>query len=555
MRKMFSGESKVFYLYRYISLAGTSLVYTIEDRGPPLSLKIGIILVLFIFAKWITDMYTQSGQASRTIKITVGLEMTGMMILHLLSGGMDSPFLWCVFNPAWMAASYLSSVYCWFMMLSYFLFVTAFSYFFANDQTQTLATMLLNENRFYLMLLFMTLSIQLLAGVKSRLEIANSRTTETMEHMKSLYQIVEAATHSESENLKIIFAEFALKLTKLKMSFFWDVNGSGNDGHDHLITQGITPVGVEASLSTAIEIHAAELRQLDSCMVMSLPEHGDFLVIPIKSSTRFWGVMGVKVERSSYEEGRHWFVKQLYFLSELCAVILERHQLERIENQLMIIEEQNRIADEMHDSVSQYIFGIVYAVHSLSRKWKDISTDQIKEQLQIIQESSVAASQELRSTIYSLSSRKNGGAFWITTVKSHLDSLSKLHAVKVTLNVTGDDHGLQVNYQKALFRIISEATGNAIRHGRSSHIKVDLSMKSDEVKLSVLDNGSGFSVAERLSDPKVSGLGVNNMELLVQSFGGTINIQSTKGKGTHIQVTLPSGHQDKKELNELQMMG
>lgn len=551
MRKMFSGGSKVFYLYRYISLGGTSLVYAIEDRGPPLSIKIGIILALFIFAKWITDMYSRSGQASRTIKITVGLEMTGMMILHLLSGGMDSPFLWCVFNPAWMAASYLSSVYCWFMMLIYFLFVTAFSYFFANDQSLT--TILLEENRFYLMLLFMTLSIQLLAGVKSRLEIANARTTETMEHMKSLYQFVEAATHSESENLKIIFAEFALKLTKLKMSFFWDVNGNG--GHDPLITQGITPAGVEAALIAAIDMHAAELRQLDSCMVMNLPEYGDFLVIPIKSSTRFWGVMGVKIERSTYEEGRHWFVKQLYFLSELCAVILERHQLERIENQLMIIEEQNRIADEMHDSVSQYIFGIVYAVHSLSRKWKDISTDQIKEQLQIIQESSVAASQELRSTIYSLSSRKNGGAFWITTVKSHLDSLSKLHAVKVTLNVTGDDHGLQVNYQKALFRIISEATGNAIRHGRSSHIKVDLSMKTEEVRLSVLDNGSGFSVTERLSDPKVSGLGVSNMELLVHSFGGTISIQSTKGKGAHIQVTLPSGNQDKKEQNELQLMG
>ncbi|MCY9670088.1 ATP-binding protein [Paenibacillus alginolyticus] len=551
MRKMFSGGSKVFYLYRYISLGGTSLVYAIEDRGPPLSIKIGIILALFIFAKWITDMYSRSGQASRTIKITVGLEMTGMMILHLLSGGMDSPFLWCVFNPAWMAASYLSSVYCWFMMLIYFLFVTAFSYFFANDQSLT--TILLEENRFYLMLLFMTLSIQLLAGVKSRLEIANARTTETMEHMKSLYQFVEAATHSESENLKIIFAEFALKLTKLKMSFFWDVNGNG--GHDPLITQGITPAGVEASLIAAIDMHAAELRQLDSCMVMNLPEYGDFLVIPIKSSTRFWGVMGVKIERSTYEEGRHWFVKQLYFLSELCAVILERHQLERIENQLMIIEEQNRIADEMHDSVSQYIFGIVYAVHSLSRKWKDISTDQIKEQLQIIQESSVAASQELRSTIYSLSSRKNGGAFWITTVKSHLDSLSKLHAVKVTLNVTGDDHGLQVNYQKALFRIISEATGNAIRHGRSSHIKVDLSMKTEEVRLSVLDNGSGFSVTERLSDPKVSGLGVSNMELLVHSFGGTISIQSTKGKGTHIQVTLPTGNQDKKEQNEFQLMG
>lgn len=175
--------------------------------------------------------------------------------------------------------------------------------------------------------------------------------------------------------------------------------------------------------------------------------------MPIKSSTRFWGVMGVKIEHSSYEEGRQGYIKQLGFLSELCSVILERHQLERIENQLMIIEEQNRIADEMHDSVSQYIFGIVYAVHSLSRKWKEISRDQIKEQLQLIQESSVAASQELRSTIYSLSSRKNGGDFWITTVKVTPGQRVKLHAVKVNLHVTGDDHRLHVNYQKLCFEL------------------------------------------------------------------------------------------------------
>ncbi|TXK83691.1 ATP-binding protein [Paenibacillus sp. N3.4] len=549
MRRAFSGEDKVFYVYRYISLAVTSLVYLMEDRAPPFMLKLCIVLALFIFAKWVTDMYAQNGKSSRTTKITVSLEMAGMMVLHLLSGGMESPFLWCVFNPAWMAASYLSSVYCWMLMLSYFLFVTAFSYFFVNPGHDSLGSILLNDNHFNLVLLFMTLSIQLLVGVKSRLEVANARTTETMEHMKSLYQIVEAATHSESENLKIIFAEFALKLTKLKMSFFWDVNGSERE--DRLLTQGVTPFDLEVPLCEAIEKHIAELRQLDSCMVMNIPEHGEFLVIPIKSSTRFWGVMGVKIERISYEEGRHWFVKQLYFLSELCAVILERHQLERIENQLLIIEEQNRIADEMHDSVSQYIFGIVYAVHSLNRKWRDISPEQIMEQLELIQESSVAASQELRSTIYSLSSRKNGGDFWITTVKSHLDSLSKLHAVKVCLNVTGDDHGLPVNYQKALFRIISEATGNAIRHGSSSHIGVELSMKLDAVKLSVLDNGRGFCVKDRLSDPSGTGLGVTNMRMLVHALGGTIQIHSNEGAGTQIQVSLPIQHQDRKLRNEL----
>ncbi|MDR6881444.1 ATP-binding protein [Bacillus sp. 3255] len=553
MVKMFSGESRVFYLYRFISLAATSFVYAIEDRGPPLGTKFGIILMLFIFAVWVTNRYIQSGKASRTIQITVGLEMAGMIVLHLLSGGMDSPFLWCVFNPVWMAASHISSAICWLMMLSYFAFMTAYSYFVTNDQMHALDTMLLNDHRMYLALLLMTLIVQLVANVINRLEAANTRTTETMEHMKSLFQIVEAATHSDSEYLKIVFAEFALKLTKVKMSFFWDAGGSQR--HNRLITQGVTPIVTGSSLSEVLDLHEIKLRQLDGCSGISLAEYGDFLVIPVKLPTRLWGVMGVTMEQSGWGKDKDGHGEQLSFLSELCSVILERHELERMEHQMMITEEQNRIADEMHDNVSPYMFGIVYAVHSLSRKWKDITKDQIKEQLQIIQESSVAASQELRSTIYSLSTRKNGSDDWMATVRSHLDSMSKLHAVEVKLQVTGDAQCLRVQYQKALYRIISESAGNAIRHGRSTLIQVDLSIKPEEAELAISDNGVGFNVRERLSEHSAVGLGIHNMQLQVQSLGGKIRIQSTEGKGTHIQLSLPFQPQEDKAYSELEMMG
>ncbi|MFD0678600.1 MULTISPECIES: sensor histidine kinase [unclassified Paenibacillus] len=544
MKAVVAKEDRMIYLYRYCSLALTSLVFLLGGKDPPFMFKLGIVMALVIFAKGITYAYQCSSKFSRKFKYIIGLEMAGMVVQTIFTGGIDSPFLWCVMNPALIVASSLSAVYCWLMLLGYILLVTSFSYFMADSHNESIGVFVLNNSDFYLMLLYMAFFIQVLADVKNKLERANKRTKETLWHIKSLYQIVEAAAHSESGNLRKIFTEFALRLTEQKTSFFWDV--SANEEGERLIVHGIRHSEVEATLCLEMESRLKEFRSQESPSLINLYIYGEFLIMPVKSTIRFWGVLGIKIETSSQDEGRRWFVQQLYFLSELFAIILERHQLERIENQLIIIEEQNRIAAEMHDSVSQHMFGIVYALHSLIRQWPNIPEKQLKDQLQLILESSNIASQELRSSIYSLSSRKNGSSFWISTVTSHLDSLSKLHAVDIHVKVTGDDHRLPVNHQKALFRIISEAAGNAIRHGCSSSIEIELNLETGEAKLAVLDNGAGFDVNARLSDPNHTGLGVSNMKFLVESLGGTIEICSSEGAGTQIMAVMPIDYKEKR---------
>lgn len=537
-------EDRVIYFFRYCSLLLTSLIYLLGDRDPPFMFKLSMIVALFIFAKGITDIYRRIEKSSWMFKSILCLEMVGMLLQLLFTGGIDSPFLWCVMNPSLIAASYISAAYGCLLLLGYLLLATSFFYYISGGDYESIGTFLMDNSYFYLMLLHMAFFIHVLTDVKNKLERANTRTNETLWHIKSLYQIVEAAAQSESGNLRKIFTEFALRLTDQKMAFFWDSNANEDD--ERLIVHGTTGSEIEASIGFAMESRLKEFQSQDSPSLVNLFFHGEYLIMPVKSTTRFWGVLGIKMEAYSQEEGKHWFVQQLYFLSELCAIVLERHQLERIENQLIIIEEQNRIAAEMHDSVSQHMFGIVYATHSLIRQWPNIPEKQLKEQLQLILESSNIASQELRSSIYSLSSRKNGSSFWVSTVTSHLDSLSKLHTVEIRMKVTGDEHRLPVNHQKALFRIISEAAGNAIRHGYSSSIEVELILATGEAKLVVNDNGDGFDVFGRLSDPKLNGLGVSNMKFLVQSLGGTIEISSNQGMGTQILVIMPIDYYEKR---------
>lgn len=537
MKAMVAKEDRLFYFYRYASLTLTSSVYLIRDSYPPaLPYKAGIVLILFLSMKGMSIVYRRSRRGSPTFKAAVALEVAGILLLTIPTGGMGSPFLWCILNPVLLAACYVSSLYCWSLLIGFLLLVAAASSM-TIESPLSIGGVLLDNSYFYMLFLLVMLAIQVMADAKKELLRAHGRTNETMEHIKSLYHIVEAATQSKSGNMAYVFAEFSLKLTKQKTAFFWESGGSIAKGR--LIVQGVRNEAAEAQLLGKIERSAAGIAKQDSATILNLREHGEYLVVPVKTSSRFMGVLGVRIERWHMAAGRRWFVQQLYFLSELCAVIMERHQLERIEHQLTIIEEQNRIADEMHDSVSQHLFGIVYAIHSLNRKWQDVTEEQLRNQLQLIQESSHIASQELRSTIYSLSSRKHDGAFWFRSVRSHLDNLSKLNEVDIRFEVEGDDRRLPVRCQKALYRIISEAVGNAVRHGHCTAVEVQFRLRDDEATLVVIDNGIGFAAKERMEDVAAAGLGLVNMKLLAQSLGGMLEIDSAAGAGTRITVHVP----------------
>ena len=75
---------------------------------------------------------------------------------------------------------------------------------------------------------------------------------------------------------------------------------------------------------------------------------------------------------------------------------------------MIVIEERDRIANELHDSVSQRLFGIVCALHSLQAKSRGMTNDELNEELQFLSQSANTTLKELRAAIYRLSSPKNG---------------------------------------------------------------------------------------------------------------------------------------------------
>ncbi|WP_405107539.1 ATP-binding protein [Paenibacillus sp. FSL K6-1217] len=473
--------------------------------------------------------------------LLIGMETALIAVLMLFTGGYDSPFKLYVLNPVLFAAGALSFYFVWILILGYIAIVAASGYTASGFPGPTLAEIILANGNLFLALALAVIVMQMVKGIKRQREEANARTNDTMEHIKSLYHIVETSSQHDFMNIGQVITDYVVKLTKLEKALFWFAKKSGEPAPQSRQTGWQQEE--ERFLFMELEKHEHEWRLQREPVFKSMPGIGDFLLMPVRMSTRFVGMIGVKLEASEGLEGRRWYIQQLMFLSELSAIILERHELGVIENRLIITNEQNRIADEMHDSVSQSLFGIVYATHSLKQTWRKMSERELEEQIELIHDSATKVAKELRITIYSLSSKKSGGPSWLGMVRSHLKSLSRLNDVEIELKITGDDFSLPYPYHKALFRIISEATGNAIRHGAASRVDVELSLKPKWIRLSIVDDGVGFDtdLIWTESEDHSGGLGMKNMQYLAQSLGGDFQLSSSENAGTRILISIPVG--------------
>ncbi|MFD2875306.1 hypothetical protein ACFTAO_03960 [Paenibacillus rhizoplanae] len=232
--------------------------------------------------------------------------------------------------------------------------VAVSGYMTSDSPGLTIAEIILANGNLFLALSLAVIVMQMVKGIKRQREEANARTNDTMEHIKSLYHIVETSSQHDFMNIGQVITDYVVKLTKLEKALFWFAKKSGEPAPQSRQTGWQHEE--ERLLFMELEKHEHEWRLQREPVFKSMPGIGDFLLMPVRMSTRFVGMIGVRLEASEGLEGRRWYIQQLMFLSELSAIILERHELGVIENRLIITNEQNRIADEMHDSVSQSLF-------------------------------------------------------------------------------------------------------------------------------------------------------------------------------------------------------
>ncbi|QNF27557.1 sensor histidine kinase [Metabacillus elymi] len=200
--------------------------------------------------------------------------------------------------------------------------------------------------------------------------------------------------------------------------------------------------------------------------------------------------------------------------------------------QEMVSQERNRLARELHDSVSQQLFAASMMMSAITES-KPLSDDRESKQLKLIEETIHQSQLEMRALLLHLRPAALKGKSLQEGVQELLVELIQ----KVTMNIKWkvEPIPLDKGVEDHLFRILQESVSNTLRHAKATSLDVLLIKRDDFVIMRVTDDGIGFEVDEG----KTGSYGLQNMRERAVEIGGTLKIVSLKNKGTRLEVRVP----------------
>jgi signal transduction histidine kinase len=265
------------------------------------------------------------------------------------------------------------------------------------------------------------------------------------------------------------------------------------------------------------------------------PDMRSFLGVPIVARGGIIGAFYLtdKVGEDEFDSDDQHLIEML---AAHAAIAIENARLHERSRELSIVEERNRLARELHDSVTQQLFGVVLAAESAGELIA--RGDAAGEQLERVQALARGAMEELRSVVFELRPASLEAEGLAHVLRKHVEVLRRVTGREIELRIASPPV-LGAAAAGQVFRIAQEALQNALRHADADRIEVRLSDGGGRLALSVTDDGRGFDAAA----PGVRGrrLGLTSMEERAQRLGGTLEIRSAPGSGTTVRLEAPVG--------------
>lgn len=213
--------------------------------------------------------------------------------------------------------------------------------------------------------------------------------------------------------------------------------------------------------------------------------------------------------------------------------VTEHKRAERQAQQLAVLEERQRLARELHDSLSQALFGISLGCHT-ALTWLDRNRDKVVEALGYALSLADAGLTEMRALIFELRPESLVLEGLVSALTKQADAVRARNGIDVKTDLcTEFDAPLET--QEALYRIAQESLHNIVKHAQANHVTVKLAGDEESVQLEVSDDGVGFDPA-RLH---AGHLGLLSMRERAERLGGTFEIESAFARGTRIRARFP----------------
>lgn len=200
---------------------------------------------------------------------------------------------------------------------------------------------------------------------------------------------------------------------------------------------------------------------------------------------------------------------------ELIEAYHKLEELSREKERAAILEERNRIARDMHDTLGHRLTSLIMQLE-MGKQYLDSDPCRVYDILERCAQGAREALADTRGALKALKGKEYHG---IKSIGEMVENFRRDTGVKIEANLPPLD--LTPDESKVLYRVIQESMTNAVRHGKADRIRINLQAEGDMLKFSIHDDGVGGEYKE--------GFGISNMRRRVEELGGTLRIDSGSG--------------------------
>lgn len=206
--------------------------------------------------------------------------------------------------------------------------------------------------------------------------------------------------------------------------------------------------------------------------------------------------------------------------------------------EVAVLEERNRMAREIHDTMAQGFTGIVLQMEAAEQSL-EASPAALPEHLNRARALAREGLQEARRSVWGLMPQALERSTLDTALREEVRRFGDEGRAKISFTDSGKRRELPPDVQTVLLRVCQESLTNIRRHAEASEVTVALNYSAHEVRLSVQDNGVGFDPPTVQIDKQGTSFGMIGMRQRAEQIKGQISIDSAKNQGTAVRLTIP----------------
>jgi PAS domain S-box-containing protein len=268
-----------------------------------------------------------------------------------------------------------------------------------------------------------------------------------------------------------------------------------------------------------------------------------FLRIPTLVGGRVKGFIGIRHgERPPYRPEE---IELAQALAHQAMLAIQLNEFAEQSRQAAILEERNRMARDIHDTLAQGFTGVIVQLEAAEDAIACCRRKEANEHLQNAMELARRSLNEARRSVRALRPQAlQAGNFW-EALKGIIKNTTAGTALHTTFHLRGELRDLPPHWQENLLHIGQEALTNALKYAHPRNFQARLSFDTKELCLELRDDGDGFEV-----NNQHDGFGLAGMRERVEQMGGNLNISSARGKGTKVTVTLPYNGESTSRRND-----